>query len=145
MNHAVGPTYAEAVALVEKARRPFELVLRVHLAEMHAGRFMRPYRFGRYLGREALFLRLQHAMDVVQTPVKSPRLEVFWCLLSKRHTTTPNFRAWLIEQGFVLTQAGELVETERTIEGRRIGHMAVFDLQAMRQAGIGSATPPQTA
>lgn len=137
------PHYGTAVDLVERKKRPFELVLRVHLAEMHGGRFRMPYRFGTYKGKEALFLRLQHAMDVVQVPVKSPRLEIYWCLLAKRYTTTANFRSWLIEEGYVLTHAGQLVETERTIDGRRVGHMAIFDLQAMRQDGIEAAVAPR--
>jgi hypothetical protein len=137
------PRYGFASDLVYRTGRPFEMVLRVLLAEMHGGRFRMPYRFGAYKGKEALFLRLQHAMDVVQVPVKSHRLEIYWCLLCKPYTTTPNFRAWLIEEGYVLTRAGQLVETERTIDGRRVAHMAVFDLQAMRQDGIEAAIRPQ--
>jgi hypothetical protein len=111
------------------------------LSEIARGEFRYPYLFDSDgQGKGWLCIRTGHIMDHMS---QSSGLRAFWDGLpikSDRALKKQLALAGVLE----LDAAGDLVEFERTVHGKRVGHMVGLSLDALRQYGLHAVVPLET-
>lgn len=128
----IGAVLAMTFTPKEVARPAWVQIIEHVLADICSGAFDHPFKFDQEDGQEVLFIRTSDIMDHLlrgtwlreqwdQMPIKSDR----------------GLKKWLNMAGVLLVgPAGSTRPFERTLCGRRVGHLVAIRLAELRMAGI---------
>jgi len=123
------------LADTDGTRLPWVWIMEILLSELEAKRYEHPYTWDTLKGPSgkaemALFIRPNHVMDHLST---APHLRAKFDALPVK--TGRIFKAQLLQSGAVLAD-----DAEKTIRGRRTGHLTAISLAKLEQLGL-YATP----
>lgn len=135
------PVQKTFLARIERLRQPWVRIIEQLLAEISRGEFCYPFKFDQEGSNDVLFLRTSDVMEQLERgtwmhehrkdmPIRSDRV------LKKQ----------LKQAGVLLTdRAGNAKPFERTLGGKRIGHLVALRLADLRLAGLNTVAASQAA
>ena len=126
------------IADTKATRHPWVWIVEKLLSEIARGDFRYPYVFdSNGEGNGWLCIRTGHIMDHMS---QSNGLRAFWDELPIKSDRA--LKKQLAVAGVLnLDEAGDLVEYERTVHGKRVSHMVGLSLEALRQYGLHAVVP----
>lgn len=127
------------IAETKATRHPWVWIVEKLLSEIARGEFRYPFKFDTEDGVEVLCIRTGHVMDHMS---QSPGLRAFWDELPIKSDRA--LKKQLALAGVLALDMGgdgEPLVVERTVHGKRVGHMVALSLPMLAQYGLHAVVP----
>jgi hypothetical protein len=127
------------ISETKATRHPWVWIIEKLLSEIARGEFRYPFKFDTEDGVEVLCIRTGHVMDHMS---QSSGLRAFWDELPIKSDRA--LKKQLALAGVLVLDMegdGEPLTFERTVHGKRVGHMVGLSLPMLRQYGLHAVVP----
>lgn len=127
------------IAETQATRHPWVWIIEKLLSEIARGEFRYPFKFDHEDDVEVLCIRTGHIMDHMS---QSSGLRAFWDELPIKSDRA--LKKQLALAGVLVLDMegdGEPLDFERTVHGKRVGHMVGLSLPMLRQYGLHAVVP----
>lgn len=116
--------------LIGETQSPWAEIMRAVMGSVAERSFDRPYSLEPMDGVEVLCIRLAHAMEFLY---ESAHLRYLWNSLPLTARSDRRLKTMLTRAGVLLLDSkGRVLEVERTVNGKRVGHMVCIPLPRLK-------------
>ena len=126
------------IAETKATRHPWVWIIEKLLSEIARDEFRYPYKFDTEDEVEVLFIRPAHIMDHMS---QSNGLRAFWDELPIKSQGALKKQLMLANVLMLDGATDQPWESERTVKGKRVGHMLALSLPALEQYGLHAVMP----